>query len=301
MITHRTKALTASWRNQHISVQVIRLWLGITWVYGGWYKAVDPGFLSKTGTTSFARELVGFQTSSPLGFVFKRMLEHSTFFGVGVILIEFALGFATLFWVAPTLAAFAGFSMSLGLWLTATWHVKPYFLGSDTVYAVMWLSYLLVLIGNRRRVDISLDRRSAMRVGSLAGVSVLAAILARVFQKRSTGSALSTNASSTSTSAPSGAIVKVADLPIGKNFEFALGTGEPVMLFRTKNGVFAYSEICTHQGCTVQYSAPDKTLMCPCHGATYDPFNGAKVLSGPATTPLASIKVAISGDWVVLA
>jgi len=80
-----------------------------------------------------------------------------------------------------------------------------------------------------------------------------------------------------------------------------LGTGEPVMLFRTKNGVFAYSEVCTHQGCTVQYSAPDKTLMCPCHGATYDPFNGAKVLGGPATTPLASIKVAISGDWVVLA
>ena len=291
MVNKHTQALLASWRSQHISVRVIRLWLGVTWIYGGWYKAVDPGFLAKTGPTSFARELVGFQTSSPLGLIFKYMLERSTFFGIGVILIEFALGFATLFWIAPTLSAFAGFSMSIGLWLTATWHVKPYFLGSDTVYAVMWLSYLLVLIGNRRKIDVSLDRRGALRVASLGAMAVVATLLARVFQKRTTGSALT----------PGGAIIKVADLSMGKNHEFALGTGEPVILFRTKNGVFAYSQICTHQGCTVQYLATDKALICPCHGATFDPFNGAKVLAGPATSPLASVKVAISGDWVVLA
>ncbi len=291
MVNKQTQALMASWRSQHISVRVIRLWLGVTWIYGGWYKAVDPGFLAKTGPTSFARELVGFQTSSPLGLIFKYMLERSTLFGIGVILIEFALGFATLFWIAPTLSAFAGFSMSIGLWLTATWHVKPYFLGSDTVYAVMWLSYLLVLIGNRRKIDVSLDRRGALRVASLGAMAVVATLLARVFQKRTTGSALT----------PGGAIIKVADLSMGKNHEFALGTGEPVMLFRTKNGVFAYSQICTHQGCTVQYSATDRALICPCHGATFDPFNGAKVLAGPATSPLASVKVAISGDWVVLA
>ena len=291
MVNKQTQALMASWRSQHISVRVIRLWLGVTWIYGGWYKAVDPGFLAKTGPTSFARELVGFQTSSPLGLIFKYMLERSTLFGIGVILIEFALGFATLFWIAPTLSAFAGFSMSIGLWLTATWHVKPYFLGSDTVYAVMWLSYLLVLIGNRRKIDVSLDRRGALRVACLGAMAVVATLLARVFQKRTTGSALT----------PGGAIIKVADLPMGKNHEFALGTGEPVILFRTKNGVFAYSQICTHQGCTVQYLATDKALICPCHGATFDPFNGAKVLAGPATSPLASVKVAISGDWVVLA
>lgn len=291
MVNKQAQAISASWRNQHISVRVIRLWLGVTWIYGGWYKAVDPGFLAKTGPTSFARELVGFQTSSPLGLIFKYMLERSTFFGIGVILIEFALGFATLFWIAPTLSAFAGFSMSIGLWLTATWHVKPYFLGSDTVYAVMWLSYLLVLIGNRRKIDVSLDRRGALRVACLGAMAVVATLLARVFQKRTTGSALT----------PGGAIIKVADLPMGKSHEFALGTGEPVMLFRTKNGVFAYSQICTHQGCTVQYSATDRALICPCHGATFDPFNGAKVLAGPATSPLASVKVAISGDWVVLA
>lgn len=291
MVNKHTQSLLASWRSQHISVRVIRLWLGVTWIYGGWYKAVDPGFLAKTGPTSFARELVGFQTSSPLGLIFKYMLERSTLFGIGVILIEFALGFATLFWIAPTLSAFAGFSMSIGLWLTATWHVKPYFLGSDTVYAVMWLSYLLVLIGNRRKIDVSLDRRGALRVACLGAMAVVATLLARAFQKRTTGSALT----------PGGAIIKVADLPMGKSHEFALGTGEPVMLFRTKNGVFAYSEICTHQGCTVQYSATDKALICPCHGATFDPFNGAKILAGPATSPLASVKVAISGDWVVLA
>ena len=42
-----------------------------------------------------------------------------------------------------------------------------------------------------------------------------------------------------------------------------------------------------------------KQLQCPCHGAQFDPFNGARVLAGPAPTPLAPIKVKISGDWVV--
>ena len=40
-------------------------------------------------------------------------------------------------------------------------------------------------------------------------------------------------------------------------------------------------------------------MQCPCHGAQFDPFNGAKAVAGPTQTPLASIKVAVSGAWVV--
>jgi Rieske Fe-S protein len=94
-------------------------------------------------------------------------------------------------------------------------------------------------------------------------------------------------------------IVRVAKLPIGSNQKFVAANGAPAFLFRTKTGVFAYSAICTHQGCTVDYFKAGKKLVCPCHGASFDPFNAGKVVSGEAKFPLAKINVSIKGGWVV--
>ena len=292
------RAVVSSWRTQSPAVRVIRLWLGVTWIYGGWNKATDPGFLSPTGSTYIGKQLTGYASNSPMGFLFRRMIEHAYLIGVGVTILEFAIGLATIFWIAPTFTALVGFSMSVGLWIAATWHVKPYFLGSDTAYAILWLSYFLTLVGKRRKVDLSLDRRGAMRVGALGITSVAAMVIGRyVFKPTSPGrTALST----TGASSPN-QIIKLADLPVGATHEFAAMDGQPAIVFRTKNGVFAYTEICTHQGCTVSYSPPDKALVCPCHGAVYDPFNGAAVIAGPAPLPLPPVKVAIRGEWVVQA
>lgn len=224
------------------------------------------------------------------------------------MVVEFAIGFATIFWIAPTLAAFAGFAMSVGLWTAATWHVTPYFLASDTAYAVLWLVYFLTLLGTRRRIDVALDRRGAMRIALLAFASVGAALIGNIgFKTPSKVKNLQLTPSASGTSgggsgaATQNQIIKLADLPVGKSYEFASADGLPAIVFRTKNGVFAYSEICTHQGCTVSYVPAYKALICPCHGATYDAFNGAAVIGGPAPAPLAPVKVAISGDWVVQA
>jgi Rieske Fe-S protein len=94
-------------------------------------------------------------------------------------------------------------------------------------------------------------------------------------------------------------IVRVAKLPVGSNQKFVAANGAPAFLFRTKTGVFAYSAICTHQGCTVDYFKAGKKLVCPCHGASFDPFNAGKVVSGEAKFPLAKINVSIKGGWVV--
>lgn len=272
-------------------MRVIRLWLGVTWIYGGWDKATDPNFLGRGGATSLSNQLAGYSKSSPLGFLFQHLIERATLVGIIVMLSEFAIGLATIFWIAPTFIAFAGFTMSLGLWLAATWHVKPYFLGSDTAYAILWLAYFLALVGKRRKVELSLDRRGAIRIGALGVSAGLAILLGRGFAKKPPKSSATSAAHQ---------ILKVTDLPIGTTHEFVGATGEPAVLFRTKNGVFAYSEICTHQGCTVAYSPSDKTLICPCHQSAFDPFNDAHVLSGPASTPLAKINVAIEGRWIVL-
>lgn len=131
-----------------------------------------------------------------------------------------------------------------------------------------------------------MERRGFLRLGSVFGLSGGLIGLAQFFPKNQTAVAASGKK-----------IVKLEILPVGGNYKFKAANGEPAMVFRTKAGVFAYSLVCTHQGCTVDLSG--KQLMCPCHGATYDPFKGAKVTSGPAPRALSSIKVKISGAYVV--
>ncbi|MBL8605281.1 MAG: Rieske (2Fe-2S) protein [Myxococcales bacterium] len=65
-----------------------------------------------------------------------------------------------------------------------------------------------------------------------------------------------------------------------------------VILGRDAGGLYAYSTICTHEGCIV--NAPDTSgvAVCPCHGARFD-RNGA-VLSGPTSTPLPHFQVTVA-------
>lgn len=94
-------------------------------------------------------------------------------------------------------------------------------------------------------------------------------------------------------------IVKTSKFPVGSSRKFVAANGAPAFLFRTKSGLFAYSAICTHQGCTVDYLKAGKKLVCPCHGGSFDPFSEGKPVAGPANRPLDKISVSIDKDWIV--
>ena len=288
----RTASL--SWRNQVPALRLIRLWLGATWIYAGWDKASDPDFLNPVSSTYIGTQLSGYAAHSPISFVLNKLVEHASFVGGFVMISEFAIGIATILWVAPRLAAFGGFLMSLGLWLASTFHASPYFLASNTAYAVLWLSYFLFLTGSSKRkgIGISFERRSVLRIGITGALAVAFAGVGKLFGQA--GSVSSQMAASKGIK-----IIKLASLEVGANHNFVAGNGAPAILFRTKTGVFAYAAICTHQGCTVSYSATSKTLKCPCHGAEFDPNKSGQVVTGPALSPLGEVKVAIKGDWVV--
>ena len=129
----------------------------------------------------------------------------------------------------------------------------------------------------------NLSRRSTLRGAMVIALTAIPNLVTKV-----------------SANAAGAKIVKLSKLPVGGTFTFSTkAQGVPAIAFRTKTGVFAYSMICTHQGCTVSYNKGAKKLTCPCHGAQFDPLNGAKPVAGPADAPLASIKVAIKGGWVV--
>ncbi len=287
------KSVSDSWRAQSWAIRVLRAWLSLTWIYAGWDKATDPGFLTKGATGFIGDQLIGFSTNSPVGWLFNNLSDQAIAVGIFVIFSEFAIGIATLLWIAPTSAAFGGFLTSIILWLASTFYVSPFFLASNTAYAILWLVYFLTLVGNRRTVDIALDRRGAIRIGALSAAAIATALLGKTFAKVSEKPNTTVSGSSQ--------IIELAKINVGETHQFALSDGMPAILFRTKTGVFAYSATCTHQGCTVSYQNLNKSLYCPCHGAEFDPFKNGGVITGPALDSLPAVKVKITGDWVVLA
>jgi Rieske Fe-S protein/uncharacterized membrane protein YphA (DoxX/SURF4 family) len=281
--------LKASWKNQLWPLRIMRLWLGGTWIYAGWDKASDPGFLTDGSPTFIGSQLAAYAQNSPIDFLLNRMIEHATQVGIFVMLSEFAVGFATLLWIAPTWAAFGGFLTSLTLWLSSTWNIQPYFLASNSVYTVFWLTYFLFLYGSRRKSNISVDRRGFIRISSIAGLTVAAVGLGRLFPK---------SAAATVSATPQN-IIEDSSLSIGETFNFTAKSGSPAVLFKSKTGVYAYSAVCTHEGCTVQYNSASKNLQCACHGAVFDPGKDGTVVTGPTNKPLPKIKVAVEGAWIV--
>jgi thiosulfate dehydrogenase (quinone) large subunit len=280
--------LKASWRNQLWPLRVMRLWLGATWIYAGWDKASDPGFLTSGSPTFIGTQLAAYAQNSPIDFLLNKILDHATQVGILVMVAEFAIGFATLLWIAPTWAAFGGFVMSISLWLSSSWNVQPYFMASDSAYAILWLTYFLFLYGSRRKSNISIDRRGFIRVSSIAALTVAGVGLGRLFPKKAAA-----------VSAGPAKIIEVSALAVGKVHNFTSKSGSPAVLFKSKTGVYAYSAVCTHEGCTVQYNSATKNLQCGCHGAVFDPGKDGTVVTGPTNKPLPKIKVAVEGAWIV--
>jgi rieske iron-sulfur protein len=67
-------------------------------------------------------------------------------------------------------------------------------------------------------------------------------------------------------------------------------------------GVVAYSAVCTHTGCDVINWHPDSELLeCPCHYSTYNPKEGAKVVSGPSPRRLPALPLKIVDGRLVVA
>ncbi|HML18140.1 MAG TPA: Rieske (2Fe-2S) protein [Bryobacteraceae bacterium] len=89
---------------------------------------------------------------------------------------------------------------------------------------------------------------------------------------------------------------KVADLKpnSGKIVKFG---SQPALLVRVNETEWkAFSAVCTHLHCTVQYRASTDQIWCPCHNGTYD-LSG-RVVSGPPPNPLDEYAVNVRGDEV---
>jgi len=91
---------------------------------------------------------------------------------------------------------------------------------------------------------------------------------------------------------------KVEDLQPNSARIFKFGN-RPGILIRNEEGQWrAFSAICTHLNCTVQYRRETRQIWCACHNGLFD-LQG-RVVSGPPPGPLEEFKVNVRGDDVVV-
>ena len=73
------------------------------------------------------------------------------------------------------------------------------------------------------------------------------------------------------------------DIPIWGSKKVVLA-GSALILIRTPKELKAFSAICTHLGCIVDWDEKKKEILCPCHAGIFD-VEG-RVVAGPPPRPL---------------
>lgn len=152
---------TASGISAGMALLPVRLFLGVTFVYAGYQKLSDPGFLTPGAATYIGTQLHAFASGTPGGFLLRWFaLPFPRAAGVGVALAEIAIGLLTIVGLMTRRAAAAGLGLNLVLFLTASWSTTPFFLGSDIVFCFAWLPLALAGAADQPAVDtLVLNRR----------------------------------------------------------------------------------------------------------------------------------------------
>ena len=100
--------------------------------------------------------------------------------------------------------------------------------------------------------------------------------------------------------------VKVSNVKVGAVDDMEKDSGKiikfgnkPVIVVRKKNGDYvAFSAVCTHLDCIVQFRKDYNQIYCACHNGRYD-LNG-RVASGPPPAPLQKYAVTIKDNEVIV-
>ena len=98
---------------------------------------------------------------------------------------------------------------------------------------------------------------------------------------------------------------KVGELNPNEGKIFKLGNTPAILILRPGGdpgnalNYIAFTAVCSHLNCTVQYRSDLKEIWCACHNGHFD-LNG-NVISGPPPKPLIQYRVAIKGEEIFVA
>ncbi len=310
----------------------LRLFLGTTFLVAGIQKLANPDFLKSSSPSSIHAQLVGASHSSPIHGLISHLVPVSSTVGLLISLGEIAIGLGALVGLWTRVVAIGGMALSLGLFLTVSFHAAPYYTGSDIVFFFAWTPFALGGAAGAPALDTWLAehdraapeptggvaRRAVLSQGALAAIAAaavlvssgLAALLGRVAGGTTasasgprrlsgvsgpTSTQVTSAGSTTSTPAtPKGTAIGTASgVPVGGSAAFTdPSSGDPALVIQLAADNF------------VAYDA-----VCPHAGCTVAyqatakiiacPCHGStfdpktgNVLNGPATNGLTTIRVA---------
>lgn len=120
----------------------LRGFLGVTFTFAGLQKLANPDYLSAHDPTSVVAQMRLLQHSSPIGPLVALSTHAPILVGLLIAFGELAVGLGTLFGLHQRIAAAGGVLLSLSFFLTVSWNTRPYYYGSDIVFAFAWLTLL---------------------------------------------------------------------------------------------------------------------------------------------------------------
>ena len=302
-------------RPVQLALLPLRFFVGGTFLFAGVDKLLDPAFLQASGPGSIGDQLATYSRISPLApLVSAVALPAPVLVGVIVAGLEIAAGLGALSGLAYRLSSAVGAILAATFFLTASWAIRPYYLGADLPYMVAWITLGLAGHGGRYVIGPVVERafslppagtlpdgsaadpsaadrtrRGLLQVivlaaGSLtvAGISGMLSALGPAFASEplpSASPAADGSAGPGASRAP-GQIATVAAVRAARSRTFVDPvSGDPAVLVALGDGtIVAFDAVCTHAGCTVNFDRLSGNLLCPCHGAIFDPAHGARVL-----------------------
>jgi thiosulfate dehydrogenase [quinone] large subunit len=323
------RSIYATLRAPGGTLLLLRAFLGVTFTFAALQKLSSHSFFSAHAPGSFQEQLYGAIITSPLHHLLTPATHAPLLVGLLIACGELAVGLGTLFGLFGRVAALGGMLLSLSFFLTVSYNDSPYYYGADIVFLFAWTPFVLGGSG-AWSLDGVLARRAA---GARSGaVDALAArrsgeVERRVLLERATAAGLLAAVAAAlggivaglghlgaqpqeASGAPTlggaggggkngvhkGTLIGLASsVPVGGAAAFTDPSFQsPAFVLQPKPGTFvAFSRICTHEGCTVNFDRRAEEFVCPCHGSIFNARTGA-VIQGPAPTPLPSIPVSES-------
>ena len=91
---------------------------------------------------------------------------------------------------------------------------------------------------------------------------------------------------------------KVGELKPNSGKVFKFGNRPGILIMMASGELRAFSAVCAHLQCTVQYRSDLSMIWCACNNGRFN-LNG-EVTSGPPPRPLEQYKVSLRGDDIVV-
>jgi thiosulfate dehydrogenase [quinone] large subunit len=193
-LSERLRALLAA--DPTVALVPLRLFLGVTFCFAGLQKLANPNFFRPASPISIQAQIRAAERTSPIHGLLHHLNGVSGLLGLIIALGELAVGLGVLAGVLTRVAALGGMILSFGLFLTVSFHSRPYYTGADIGYVFAFSPLLIAGAGSRftlpalidhltglssirgRYGHFDEDRRRFLALSTLGAFGVLAAALA---------------------------------------------------------------------------------------------------------------------------